>query len=305
MEFTRADYAGELTSMRLSRRAEARAVADNFAFEENVGPQRLQDFENFRSRSTKLRDVASEYFFLSVQGIRRTHIPSTFRDINRPALLPPAIARAQKIVRLERIDTALLESKLDFGDLAKANLGTKDVTVLAPFVRALNRYSGARPAFASFKAEVDADLREPDWLELFRARTGLGHHSFKSAEVGHFALMEYSVEEVFRTSAAIPQPFAVPTVLESQNSEFFFPAPAGASEGYAVHLYGDAARSVVREFLHARMTYTEKHIAKLGRIVGPTSPVGLASVRDLHLNSVRRRTGNTGYGSFMTGEVDD
>ena len=107
MHFGRADFNDDLASLRADRRPALRAVGDNFAFEENVGPDRLADFEAFNPTNPNLRATAGEYFWELVQGVERTHTPSTFRPVNRSALLPGDIEPAQKIIRIERVDEAL------------------------------------------------------------------------------------------------------------------------------------------------------------------------------------------------------
>jgi hypothetical protein len=305
MDFTRGDFADEVATLRASRVPTSRAIGDNFAFEENVGPDRLRDFESAYSVAPGLGAAAASYFDTSVQGTLRTHIPSTFQPINRPALMASTISRNQKIVRLERIDDVLNKNPLiQFASFQKGALSRpKDLSVVMPFIRAINSYPGARPAFASFKAEVDADLRASDWLSHLIARLGLGHWKIAPGEVAHFALMEYTVEQVFKQTA-LSQPFAMPTVLEARNSVFFFPAPAGTGYGLTVDLDHAAARDTIREILHIRLDYGPSHLSRVAEFTGPTPPVDLAAARDAHLGRLRTRCGKPRYGSMMSGEVD-
>ena len=238
LHFNLEAFNDEVTGLRSARDPALRAVGDNFAFEENVGPKRLVDFEEFDAMGGGLKKIAAEYYHSSVQGEERNHTPSTFRLVNASALMSVNIERAQKIVRVEHVDDALQKAQMNFDDLRDAVASNPpDDSVVAPFLRVLNEYSGARPAFACFKAEVAADLAELDWLSRLRVRLGLGHHALSDGQTAHFALMEYTVGEVFEQATdAIERPFAIPTVLESRNSEFFFPAPSGSGEGYAVDL---------------------------------------------------------------------
>lgn len=219
------------------------------------------------------------------------------------------IERTQKIVRVERLDEVLTDSLVNFDQLQAAlAAGRIDRSLFDPLLRTMNGFSGARPSFACFKAEAAPDLAAADWLPRMLARLGLGHHRLASGETGHFALMQYTVEEVFReatvTAAAVTQPFAVPTVLESRNSEFFFPAPAGQGIGYAVDLDPGAGRDWIREFLHIRLTYSADNLARVARLTGPTPDIGLAAVRDAHLSQVRTKCARPEYGAPMSGEVD-
>lgn len=304
MNFMRGDHSADLARLRTDRRAATRAIGDNFAFEENVGPDRLGHFERFAATVAGLLPIAAEYFFASVQGARRDHIPSTFTATNAAALMPAGIERTQKVVRIERLDDALNASHTDFAQLQAAlTPGPVDRSIVDPVVRTLNAFPGARPAFACFKAEAAPDLAAADWLPRMIARLGLGHHALAPGETGHFALTQYTIDEVFR-EATVAQPFAVPTVLESRNSEFFFPAPAGQGIGYAVDLDPAAGRDWIREFLHIRLTYRADHLARVARLTGPTPAVGLTAVRDAHLNRVRTKCARPDYGAAMSGEVD-
>jgi hypothetical protein len=313
MRFTRSDHADDIIRLRADRRPPLRAIGDNFVFEENVSPDRMADFENFRSTVTGLRPVAAEYFFAMVQGTRRDHLPVTFAPVNAAALMAAGIEPTQKIVRVERLDDLLnrggtataAEIVADFTRLEAAVAAhPPERAVIDPLLRTLNLYPGARPAFACFRAEVAADLAELDWLVRLHARLGLGHHALPDSETAHFALMQYTAAEVFR-QAAVTQPFAVPTVLEARNSEFFFPAPAGQGVGYAVDLDPAAGRDGIREFLHVRLTYGAEHLVRVGRLTGPSSAIRLAAVRDAHLERVRGRCSRPDYGEPMSGAVDD
>ena len=296
----RPDYASELAILRASRRADRRALGDNFQFEENVGSDRQADFEGFAAIDPGLRAAAGGYFFASVQGTKRDHTPSTFSPMNTRALLP-SVEPVQKIARLECIDDLLPMIPGGFAALDDA-IATANAAVLAPLIRAMNGYEGARPAFACFKAEIADDLRQPDWLSRYIARLGLGHHACKSG-THHFLLMEYTAAEVLKQST-VPLPFAIPTVLEAPNSAFFFPAPAGSGYGYTVDLVPPAASRATREILHIRLAYRIEHIAKAGTTTAPLTVAPLAAARDGHLHTLRARTGRSSYGEPMSPHVD-
>ena len=63
MNFTRPDLQDDLTRLRAERRPSRRAMGDNFLFEENVGSDRLADFERFPALAPGLLPTASDYFF--------------------------------------------------------------------------------------------------------------------------------------------------------------------------------------------------------------------------------------------------
>ena len=312
MNFTRPDLQDDLTRLRAERRPSRRAMGDNFLFEENVGSDRLADFERFPALAPGLLPTASDYFFASVQGTRRDHTPSTFLPINQAALMAAGIEPTQKIVRIERLDdiltalgnTAAAERQAAFDRLDKAVVANpKDRTVIDPLMRQFDTFSGARPAFACFKAEAAPDLAQPDWLPRLIARLGLGHFALAAGQMGYFALMQYTVAEVI-DQATVPQPFAVPTVLEARDSEYFFPAPAGRGVGYTVDLGAAGSQELIREFLHVRLAYKADHLLRVAQMTGPTPQVALAAARDAHLAGLRMRCTRPDYGAMMTGEVD-
>ncbi|MBF0307843.1 MAG: hypothetical protein HQL41_19695 [Alphaproteobacteria bacterium] len=309
MRFTRDDFEGDVVAWRRSGDVSTRARGDNFAFDEHVGPDRLADFESFDFQAPGLKGACGEYFYSSVEGAERTHVPSTFASINERALRYENIEDNQKIVRLERIDDALgaaghaNERDAAFERLTAATGFQRDESVIQPILRQFEAYIGARPVFACFHCEVATDLKAPDWLPRLVARLGLGHHVLQRGERGYFALMTYTVGEVREQARHIAHPFAVPTVLESRGSPHFFPAPYGRREGYAVDLDHRADRVSICEFLHARLSYRPAHLVKVGRLDGPTPDLDLAAVRDAHLRRVRERVGRPDFGAPMIEEA--
>lgn len=304
MNFSRKDYSAEVDTLRVSRVPASRAKGDNFHFEENVGADRLGDFEAFPALDPGLIAAAADYFYQSVQGTKQNHVPSTFRPINARALMSSAMSGNQKLLTLVKIDgdlTAMMKPH-DLSTLQKA-VRTRDFAGIDPLIRVFDSYEGARPVFACFKSEIAADLREPDWLWRYLCRLGLGHFPLAPGETGTFALMEYLASEVLRQTT-MTQPFAVPTVLEARNSEFFFPAPAEPGYGYTVDLDQTAGRPAIREILHIRLQFQATHVARVEQLVGPTPTVHLASARDTHLGRLRAATGRADYGEMMAGQVD-
>jgi hypothetical protein len=305
MDLQRSDLASDLARMRGSRVAPTRAFGDNVVFEENVSDERRDGFEASTAGNADLAAATGLYFDASVQGYLRIHTPSTFAAENSLALLPAGVAANQKIVRVECLDGWKGASWFDFAGLQAATApGSRDDSVIAPHVRRLNLFPGARPAYAAFKSEVANDLREPDWLPRLIARLGLGHYAAARGDTRYFALMEYLARDVIE-GTTIARPFAVPTILEARGSAFFFPAPRGQGFGYTADLEPDARRDAVREFLHARLTYRAAHMVRVSQVVGPTPRVRVGVVRDAHLRHIRARSARTDYGAFMVGEVDE
>ncbi|MCX7380580.1 MAG: hypothetical protein NT133_03975 [Alphaproteobacteria bacterium] len=305
MDLQRRELRDDLNRMRGSRDAILRARGDNVAFEENVSAARTAGFEAATARQSSLQAALAYYFDRSVQGEAKTHVPSTFSAENDLALLPPGVAGNQKIIRIECLDDWQRESWFSFTKLeAAVQPDRRDASVIEPNIRRLNAFAGARPAYAAFKSEVSTDLGLPDWFERLVARLGLGHFAVAREDVRYFALMEYLARDVI-AGTSIERPFAKPTLLEARGNEYFFPAPRGEDFGFTADLAPETGRDAVREFLHARLSYTADHMVRVYRLAGPTASVRLSAVRDAHLRHVRARSGRADFGAFMADEVDE
>jgi hypothetical protein len=297
MDITRLDLQTSAADLLRSSSVEERAIGENFAIEENVGPNRRAHFEGETTREAELREAAEAYFRDTVQGMARGHPSSTFDPtLNAEALLPATVEGNQKIIRLEKIDGLIAaEPDLDFDRLQGAiggRSGGRDLDVLAQFVDLFRTYPGERPAFVTWKSEVEADLKAADWLDRLIGRLGLLHHFHGP---GKFALMEYLAQDVIDTAAnrGVARPFALGTVLECRNNPAFFPAPRGGRTGFAVGLDADAAR----ELLHMRIDYLPTHVVKLGQRTGPKPVPDLAAARLRHAGWVRTVANRPDFGS--------
>lgn len=306
MRFVRLELETSRQRCEASAEAGLQAIGANFRIEENVSDLRRAGFEAVSPGENDLRAVAETYFLGSVQGTRRRHRSSTFDvAVNGHMLLSSTIEPNQKLVRLERIDDILAKSpgRCDYDRLVKAiEGGRRDDALLATFVDLFRGYPGERPAFVAFKAELTDDLREADWLERLIERLGLVHNlPTKAGETHHFALMEYTVEDVFAAAVKlrVARPFAVGSVLECRNNPAFFPVPSGMASGFAVDL-GDGTGGPVRELLHVRMDYVHSHVVRFGTISGPKPLPDLTARRSRHLANLRRDTGRNDFGEPLT-----
>jgi hypothetical protein len=216
----------------------------------------------------------------------------------------------QKIVRVECIDGALNNIRRDFADIEQAvKAGQRDNDLIAQLVDQFALHRGARPTFVAFKSEVASDLGEADWLLRLRNRLGLGHYSPRPGQRQRFALMEYLVKHVVAEwrpleARGAQRAFAFPTVLESQGSPHFFPSPRELPSSFTVDL-GGAGKPSIREMLHVRITYMADHLVKVGELVGPLAPFQLGSVRDSHMEQLRRDSGRADFGASMSSDVDE
>ena len=297
MQFARADLRDDLARLRASRVAADRAIGDNFLFEERVCNDRRTDFEDADDSLGSLIGSQAFYFAVRVQGARRDHVPATFVAINQDALYLADIEPNQKIVRLECLDDILRSTKCAVAELAQAlEPGHRDDDLVAHIVDQFALYPGARPAFMAFKSEVDADLRQADWLMRLRSRMGLGHYDPAPGQRQAFGLMEYLVKDVIAEwqpleSRGAVRPFAYPTVLDSRPSCYFFLDGPG--------------RNPIREMLHIRITYRPHHLVRVGELVGSLPAVKLVAARDGHLERLRKDSGRADFGAVMNGEVDE
>lgn len=311
MKLQRSDLLRDFAGLRASRSAPMRALGDNFEFEERVSDARREDFEG-ADPALALRALQDAYFKARVEGGPRADVPTTFRAINDLALYEPDIEPNQKLVRLECVDKILIDIGASFATLKNAlRPSSRDDALIAKVVDQRNCFRGARPAFVARKSEVTGDIGKPDWLMRLRNRLGLGHCSPLPGQRQAYALMEYFVKDVLdewgrvRARGAV-RPFAFPTVLETQGSEHFFPAPREAGSSFTVDLTnGGPILAPIRELLHLRISYQAHHLVRVGELVGPLPDIKLAAARDAHLDKMRRISGRADFGAYMTGEVNE
>jgi hypothetical protein len=230
-------------------------------------------------------------------------VPDTFKPLNASALMR-RFEPNQKVVRLIRIDRVLAsDPSIDVDRLVAS--APPDPDIAGRLVRLLNEYPGAPPAFACLRAEVKDDLAAADWLPRLIARLGLGHHAPRPGERMRFALMQYLASDVAAaTGGLVDTPFAIPTVVDQGPGEFFFPPAAGLGWGFTADLDPSAGRPPVREFLHHRLPWEVRHIARLGILTGPLPRAALATLRDAHLARLRSASGRATYGEEMSTAVD-
>jgi hypothetical protein len=307
--FARDDLLASLAALQASADPEYSAIGENFSIEENVGDSRRDHFESYTVADSELRNAANSYFRGSVQGNIRGHTSSTFEPaLNEMALLPSTIEPNQKIVRLERIDRLISnDPDLAFDRLIEAHRDRDDDTLTA-FTNLFLVFPGERPAFAAFKAEVDEDLKKPDWVRRLILRMGLYHHfPIADGEIYKFALMEYAGTDVFSQAEpkTIERPFALATVLECQNNPAFFPVPRGSPNRFTVDFLDETpAAPTVREVLHIRLDYGKQHVLKFGQLSGPADRPDLVAARERHLAALRSATGRDDFGAHPSADVD-
>ena len=153
-----------------------------------------------------------------------------------------------------------------------------------------------RPAFATLLTEVTEELDRDDWPDALRDRLGLAHYS-PTAEPEPVALCRYSVATVVR-EAETGFPITMPTVLDSEPWEHYFPAPKALRYGRAMALLPcDDDEGLKVELLNSRITYTPDHIWKLGEIVTPAPNFGISELREMHLLALQIASSDHEYGT--------
>lgn len=150
-----------------------------------------------------------------------------------------------------------------------------------------------RPSFVAFEAELKDDLAASDWAERLCVRLGLGHHFFGSEVT--LAVLRYQVNDVLATCQG-QIGFCAPTVLDSEFSDYFHPAPRACDWGFAATLDAAAGdESLVAELLHRRIDYRPEHLLRVGTV--NRAPVAdLLPLRNAHVGRLRRQSGRDDFG---------
>lgn len=303
MRFSHTQLDTALVNWRQARDLPSRAKADNIWFEERVSPVRAQHFEATAGdipSATALENCHTDYCRKHVQT-SGSEVPATFREGLEPVRLGGMLDTAQRIVRLERIPRRVLTvTGYTVDDLLRA-LRTRDYAVLDVVLQQWNAVRDNRPAFGAWKDEVVDDLHASDWADRLRDNLGLAHYDPVPGSTIPVMLMEYDVATVLRSAAAngIRGAFTVPTVLDSEPWQWFFPAPGGLSYGRVLNLGpGPDARLFV-EFLHVGIPYTRDHISRMGEIVRPVESIDIRMLRNRHLAALRQFAQQPDFGEEM------
>ena len=308
-------YNDLLTRTSRSANAVEAAVADNCRFDERAGEERWQAFEAMLPSSPgdqKIEwgdwaDTYQRHLDASV-FVQQPSVPDAFLPANREARLD-GLSENQWLVRIEGIDQALSDSTLGLDELARL-LERDDADsahAVRSFIETWNHTRDARPAFAAFADEVEAELDDDDWPHALRNRLGLGHYGEPGDTPQPIALMRYPLADVYAAAAGQPIANAVslPTVLDDGMHKLFFPVPREHPYGATVHLVPELADTLTAEVLHCRMDYERRHICRLGEITRPAQldDQQLREARDLHLYALREACGRDDFGEPLEGRV--
>ena len=303
---------------RASRSADAvvAAVADNCRFEERASSARWKAFKDMlptapTGGAIEWQDWTETYKLHLEQRCKvpRLFAPDAFLPVNQDAWLKE-LSENQSLVRIENINRPLQGGGLELNDLVgllqRANKGDDDAEhAVRSFLNAWNQRRDARPAFAAFADEVQAEMEDEDWPHALRDRLGLGHYGHPSDLPQPVALMRYSLADVLAAQRQhrLASAFALPTVLDDGMHEFFFPVPREHPYGATVHLVPQRADTLTAEVLHCRIDYEPSHLHQLGEINCPKQldDNQLREARDLHLLALQVTCDRNDFGEPFEG----
>ncbi len=168
-------------------------------------------------------------------------------------------------------------------DLRKDNLSDDSEALRTDFVEQWNKQRiQARPMFATFLNNLEGGnldkLIKSDWPHILRDCLGLTHWPSTAGKPLPVALMCYTLDEVRQARAMATKKgavasFARPTVLDSEMSAAFIPAPllpGGKSYGHTLDLANTAVPGAFNpELLTFPIEYQPRHIKALGFISRP------------------------------------
>lgn len=283
------------------------AYAHNYRCDERASPQRQQAYE------TALGEVAD--FAAWNLWHRNTHLqqaihrplPETFTAANAAAAHAGSLDARQDLLRLETLEYALGPMGSTVDELATALAVARGKEKSAHYskteaedaLQALcdqlnaNPY-GVRPRFAGFFQDVEDSLELPDWPNQVRDCFGLGHYAASSGAPIPVVLLRYPVKDVLEMVKNQPEavhPICMPTVLDTEFSQFFVPAPRELPYGRTLDLADDAhCQRKIAEILHPRLEYRPGHVCKIGVITTGLDILnrrGLAALRENHITCLQ------------------
>jgi hypothetical protein len=298
---------------------EERAHIENFMLDERP-PQKGIDLYAKRLKSASITNldnwVDRHKNFTAEEinlGITETAQPWTFRAenaINHLSDIEPNLY----FIRVEDANWLCDSIGISFIDLEKhieafKTGDTKARDFLNGVVTRWNSERDKRPMFATTELEVEDIINNnaSNWAEQLRDYLGLGHYSPLSGRPNEIVLMRYTVQEVLDSLDGAGYP-AIPTVLDSNMSPYFFPSPIPKHNkpcyGHTVnltHIDDDNDYTMGVELLHPRIDYKPEHFFKMGVIARPFKmPLGRA--RRFHLPWLQLHSERDDFGTQFFGD---
>jgi hypothetical protein len=310
----------------------ARCEAANFRWEPAVSDARATEYKTYVGEVTAHRDWKAEHkdyvssFVYVPKDLPRS--AECFMAINQQAHLDEQLDNTY-LLRLESIGY-LFEHRLvaDLAeqfwqrffnypkDLRNDKLRDEDETLRTAFVTQWNAQRiQARPLFATFLNDFGGNLDvlvKQDWPHLLRDRLGLVHWPSTVGKALPVALMCYTVDDVRQARQAASKKGAVasltrPTVLDTEMSTAFIPAPlteGGGSYGHTLNLANSAIpENFTPELLTYPIDYQPRHIKALGFISHAHAlhdDAAMLAARNRHVQGLQTLPRCADFGEVLT-----
>ena len=311
---------------------EARCGAANFRWEAAVSDARATEYNTYVGAATEHRAWQAEHKgYLSSFVQVPKDLPRSaecFMAVNHAAHLVDLLDNTY-LLRLESIGylfnhPLVAEQAEQFWqrffnsqkDLRKVKLSDENEALRTAFVKQWNaQRTQARPLFATFLNDFGGNLdvlAMQDWPHQLRDRLGLVHWPSTAGKPLPVALMCYSVDEVRQAQQAATKKGAVislarPTVLDTEMSAAFIPAPLSPGKGCYGHTLDLACSVIPADFTPELLTYPidyqARHIKALGfisRAHAIQDDADMLAARNRHVQGLQALPGCAGFGQVLT-----
>jgi len=310
-----------------------RCAAANFRWEQAVSVERTDEYNAYTGDLNTHREWQGEHksYLRSFVQVAKDHprVSESFMAVSSLAHVKEDLDNTY-LLRLESLDSMVDNALLGPAigetywlrffnsqrDLLKDKLADSDEKLRSEFVDQWNaRRVQARPMFATFLNDVGGDLKafvKTDWPHLLRDRLGLTHWPSTPGKPLPVALICYTLDEVrlarlTATKKGAVASFSRPTVLDTEMSAAFIPAPLlvkGESYGYTLDL---AHTGVPAEFTPELLTfpieYQPRHIKALGfisRAHALQTDADVLDARNRHLQGLQNLPNCGGFGEVLS-----
>ena len=305
MQFNRSDLQTAAALDRADVDLKIKAVIHNIDFDERMGVDRLTELEGLLPallpsggalRNALIRDVRNRFW------VTDDRIPPTFVTSNNVASLPDL--PPQRLVRLESLHDHLGLWGGNIAALEKAHASSSDPekAPVQTFLDSWNDKRDNRPCFAAFKDQLRPDLADPDWANQLRDRLGLSYGPLPTGP-HPVALMEYDTLDVIAQSKGMPGAayrFCIPSTFDHEPSAQFFPTPRECGFGNPMsHGIIQDEKDLLAEIVHLRLTYSPRHLVKLGQITAPLPGTDIRTMRNNHLMALQLESGRDDFGAEL------
>ena len=311
----------------------ARCEAANFRWEEAISDKRAAQYNEFADQATSHAAWRAEH---KAYVVSYTHVAKdspicaeAFLPVNSDAQLLESLDD-KYLLRLESFrgfetqplvaDTFRQFWQRFFNypkDLARSTPSEADKTLCDEFCRLWNEEIRlqSRPMFATFLDDFGGNLSQfikTDWPHILRDRLGLSHLTGTPLQPLPVALMCYRLNEVREARQTASRKgatasFSRPTVLDSEMSAAFVPAPlfsGGESYGHTLDLSsGTVSATFSPELLTYPIDYLPRHVKALGFITQAHALMDDASwlpARNRHVEGLRQRPECADFGEMLT-----